>query len=376
MTIRKEIFVMEKRLDVCIDITYGTDMIPIELEIMDYKIPEGATAVAYASKENDEPKKISCNIVGNAVLFTPNAKFFEPGDNKLQIRVTHDNKNLFTYICKVRCQNSFADEDVQEEENQPTLVTQLLTEVKRIREINIEGIKLNDNQMITHFGTCSTSSTTAAKKVAIENFELVTGARIVVKFTTGNIASSATLNVNSTGAKAMRYRNSSIGNNVLASNGIYEFVYDGTYWQLIGSVRDKDIDEMKTQISNINNESKWIQLGNKQTGKRSVTMPDLTRITDIMIIANINAANADDTADNAVMLQVHFPVLTNGLPLTQNRLRAGYYQDGVGYGGLVQFVINTTAGTISLERATLNAEEENTTATTTWTVYYKYNSNL
>lgn len=138
---------------------------------------------------------------------------------------------------------------------------------------------------------------------------------------------------------------------------------------------EQGIAALDESVSNLDTSGKWIQKGSKQTGKTSVTMPDLTKTTDIMIVANINAANAADTDDNAVMLQVHFPVLSTGLPLVQNRLRAGYYQDGT-YGGLVQFVINKTAGTISLERATLNTEEENTTATTTWTVYYKYNNNL
>lgn len=132
--------------------------------------------------------------------------------------------------------------------------------------------------------------------------------------------------------------------------------------------------KIQTQLNNLNNSGKWVQLGSKQTGKTSVALPDLKVTTDIMIIANINAANSTDTANNAVMLQVHYPILNNN-SIATTRLRSGYYQDGSMYGGLVQFVISQSSG-ITLERATLNTEETNTTNTTTWTVYYKWNNNL
>ena len=86
------------------------------------------------------------------------------------------------------------------------------------------------------YGTCSTAAATAAKVVACTGFSLTTGARISVRFTVTNTAASPTLNVNSTGAKAIRYRNAAITAGYLSANRTYDFVYDGTYYQLVGDV--------------------------------------------------------------------------------------------------------------------------------------------
>lgn len=86
------------------------------------------------------------------------------------------------------------------------------------------------------YGTCSTSASTKAKTVSVGSFSLTTGARILIKFTVTNTASSPTLNVNSTGAKSIMYRGSAISAGYLAANRVYEFVYDGTDWELIGDI--------------------------------------------------------------------------------------------------------------------------------------------
>ena len=86
------------------------------------------------------------------------------------------------------------------------------------------------------YGICETAADTAAKAVTVENFALETGAQILVKFTVTNSASSPTLNINGTGAKNIMYRGSAIGAGHLAANRVYEFVYDGTDWELVGDL--------------------------------------------------------------------------------------------------------------------------------------------
>lgn len=100
----------------------------------------------------------------------------------------------------------------------------------------IDGMTFNGTANIHHFAECSTAAATAAKVVTLSGFSLATGARITVKFTVTNTAASPTLNVNSTGAKAMMYRGSAISAGYLAANRVYEFVYDGTDWELIGDI--------------------------------------------------------------------------------------------------------------------------------------------
>ncbi len=109
----------------------------------------------------------------------------------------------------------------------------------------IDGVKFDGTADISHYGTCDTVASTAAKTVSLSNYSLVTGSRIVVKFTVTNTAANPTLNVNNTGAKPIVYRGSAISAGYLAANRVYEFVYDGTSWNLMG-----DLDTNNTYTAN------------------------------------------------------------------------------------------------------------------------------
>ena len=99
----------------------------------------------------------------------------------------------------------------------------------------VDGMPL-EGSAVVHYTTCSTAAATAAKTAALSGFKLGTGAFVIVKFSVTNTAASPTLNVNNTGAKAIRYKNAAISAGYLAANKIYCFVFDGTYWQLVGDV--------------------------------------------------------------------------------------------------------------------------------------------
>ena len=92
---------------------------------------------------------------------------------------------------------------------------------------------------ISNYGVCSTASSVAAKVVTISNrsFRLCIGARVIVRFSSSNIASSPTLNVNDTGAKPIIIWGSETpGTTVIdswASGETHEFVYDGTNWRCV-----------------------------------------------------------------------------------------------------------------------------------------------
>lgn len=86
------------------------------------------------------------------------------------------------------------------------------------------------------YGSCSTAAGTAAKVVTVDNFSLETSARVAVKFTVTNTAGSPTLNVNSTGAKAIYYNGAAITAGYIKANKVYEFIYNGTQWDLLGDV--------------------------------------------------------------------------------------------------------------------------------------------
>ena len=98
---------------------------------------------------------------------------------------------------------------------------------------SINGMQFDGSSNIFNYGTCSTAAGTAAKTVALSGFALATGATVWVKFSAANTHASPTLNVNGTGAKSIRYLNAALPDGMLQANGIYQFIYDGTYWQLV-----------------------------------------------------------------------------------------------------------------------------------------------
>ena len=83
------------------------------------------------------------------------------------------------------------------------------------------------------YATCDTAAATTAKVATLSNYALRTGGYVSVKFTYA-VPANATLNINSRGAKAIYYRGSAITANVIQAGDIATFVYNGTYYILVG----------------------------------------------------------------------------------------------------------------------------------------------
>ena len=99
------------------------------------------------------------------------------------------------------------------------------------------------------YGVCETAAATAAKTVTVNGFSLETGAMVVVTFTQTNSATSPTLNVNSTGAKAIS--RGDIFSLQLQANKTYIFVYDGTKYQQFGAVNQNAFSAIHADDINI-----------------------------------------------------------------------------------------------------------------------------
>ena len=82
------------------------------------------------------------------------------------------------------------------------------------------------------YATCSTAAATAAKAAALTSYSLVTGGVVAVKFTYA-VPASATLNVNSKGAKSIYYKGAAITANIIQAGDTATFMYDGTRYQLL-----------------------------------------------------------------------------------------------------------------------------------------------
>ena len=106
--------------------------------------------------------------------------------------------------------------------------------LKNAREI--DGVTFDGAASVAHYAPCTTAAATTEKTVLCTNFKLVFGARITIKFGSTNTANNPTLNVNSTGAKPIYYRGSNIPTEKLVANHVYEFVYNGTNYELVGDL--------------------------------------------------------------------------------------------------------------------------------------------
>lgn len=104
---------------------------------------------------------------------------------------------------------------------------------------SIDGVSFDGSKNIIHYAICSTSATAQEKIVDIEDFSLTTGAKVLVKFTNANTASSPKLNVNSTGAKTIYFRNAILSSIYYwSSNTVLEFIYDGSRWEMVNTSKD------------------------------------------------------------------------------------------------------------------------------------------
>ncbi|MBS4103282.1 hypothetical protein [Tsukamurella paurometabola] len=116
---------------------------------------------------------------------------------------------------------------------------------------NATQAALNAKQPKVITGSTSTAAATAAKVVTASTTPTA-GDILALTLTSGNTAASITLDVNSAGAVATRAGGvAPVALSAYAgANGLLFFFYDGTYYHLIGTVRDTDTNTTYTVLSN------------------------------------------------------------------------------------------------------------------------------
>lgn len=208
----------------------------------------------------------------------------------------------------------------------------------------------------THYATCSTASGTAAKAATIQNgnFTLETGARVAVKFTAANNVTSATLNVNSTGAKTIRWRNANLASTQYwTANQIVDFIYDGTYWVVNGAIKDNNTtySAVSSTANGLMSSGDKAKLDGIASGANKYTLP-----------------NATSTSLGGVKVGSNITVSSGTISLTKANVTAalGYTPISTAYtlpnatsttlGGVkVGNNITVSSGTISLTKANVTA---------------------
>ena len=114
---------------------------------------------------------------------------------------------------------------------------------------NIDGMSFDGTTDINHYGICNTSVSVVAKTATLSGFKLVSGAKAVIKFTYGSTATSPTLNISSTGAKAIYYKGAAVPSGLITANAFVELVYDGTRYNIVGDLAQAKINELESMLS-------------------------------------------------------------------------------------------------------------------------------
>lgn len=118
------------------------------------------------------------------------------------------------------------------------------------------------------YGECNISPSTVAKTVTTLNggFVLKKGAKVSVKFLQGHTASTMTLNVDGTGAKNVYRDGSNLSSTMIKASNVYEFVYDGTYWRIVGVDTDTTYSLVTTSSQGLMSSADKIKLDSMATG--------------------------------------------------------------------------------------------------------------
>lgn len=121
----------------------------------------------------------------------------------------------------------------------------------RMNKLQIGG---NTYECAEWYGVCTTASETQAKTVSISGFtsaQLVEGCKVTVRFTKMQLYNGIpTLNVSSTGAKAIVTGGGNAGYCEWNSNQVLTFLYNGTHWVIEDGTHAGVLNYGKTKLSN------------------------------------------------------------------------------------------------------------------------------
>lgn len=129
-----------------------------------------------------------------------------------------------------------AEEEIEKIKEGTTKVNASATADKLSSVRCIDGINFDGSGNVTHFGTCTTEGNVAAKVTTVSNYVLYPGGSVKVKFTNANTVANPTLSISGTGAKPIFYKGAAIPAGYLKGETVFDFVYNGTQYDLVGEV--------------------------------------------------------------------------------------------------------------------------------------------
>ena len=166
--------------------------------------------------------------------------------------------------------------------------------------------------------TCSTNANIAAKTVLLKDYELKDGNVVYIKFANDNTAESPTLNINSTGAKSIKYRGTAVDSTYIKSNRIYQMFYTNDAYEIVGDMSEAAKDNTPTATTTTPgllapSDKEKID---KITDSSILSDADRTKI-DSIPVGGLTIDNAiSNTSENPVQNKIIKAELDKYLPLT------------------------------------------------------------
>ena len=129
-----------------------------------------------------------------------------------------------------------------------TEITGILPLTKGGTGVNVKSYVALLNKLGFIAATCSTAAATVAKTVTAANFVLVAGAVVGIKFAEA-VPAAATLNINATGAIAIKVDGAAIGATDILASKFALLQYDGTAWNLLNHASTATTGNVQTQLN-------------------------------------------------------------------------------------------------------------------------------
>lgn len=127
MNKKVDIYVLNKNIIPLIHYVQYSTEIPIEFQLMDYIIPQGATARYYIKKPSGLEVYNECQIQGNSVILQPTAQTFaESGRNQAQIQIVIAEKILVSFILKFEIEKNIITDSAIPSSNEFSVLDNLI----------------------------------------------------------------------------------------------------------------------------------------------------------------------------------------------------------------------------------------------------------
>ena len=139
--IERKIYILKNREPRVIEYVQGASAVPIMLTLMDYDIPEDATARVYVLKPSGKGEYDTATIEDNGILIDVKSTMFdETGTNQIQASVKLGDKTLITFSQEVDVSPNKVPGEVPESENKSNFLDEYMEKLEKQENSNYETL--------------------------------------------------------------------------------------------------------------------------------------------------------------------------------------------------------------------------------------------